>query len=204
VLFNLKLRGQPSTEIVGIRDRVFWHNTCQIFNLFSSELSDLHVIDSDMIFSSSNGLEGVTELLFRDGVDCDADHVIYKLVERDSFTTIRHSLEDGLENGVSSLEVELDNTETREAGLEVQSGEFTGLLGIEVVERFLELLHLLWGDVPALGSGSDLALEMDDPLLVGLLYLRGLKFQIVVGMLGVLVILNVGVEAFLFRSLNGG
>jgi len=180
------------------------HDVCEIVDLFLGELGDTKIINGDVVLISSNDAEGIVELLLRDGIEGNTDHVIGELIERDGVTTIRHAFEQGLENGITTFKIEFDKTQTRKRSLEIETGELASLLRIEMVEGFFELLQLFGGDVARLGCGLDLAFQKADLFQVGLDQLAVFEIQVVISVFRVLIIFNVGVDGALFGLLDGG
>jgi len=166
-------------------------------------LSYLEVSEGDVSLVASNSVERITELLRRDGIKSDGDHVVGELFERDCVTSFSHTLEDTFENDVSSLEIEFHNTKTRKTSLEVELRELSVLLRVEVVEGFLELLELFGRDVTGFSGSSDLAFDEADLLQVILLELTQLELEIIVAVVGELVILNVSSIAVFLGLLDG-
>jgi len=74
----------------------------EVFNLWSGELSNLHVIDGDVVLASGEGVEGVLQLIGGDCVGSDAGHVVDELVEGDEVVTLRDTREDGFENCITT------------------------------------------------------------------------------------------------------
>jgi len=175
----------------------------KVVDLLWRKLSNLEIVDCDVSLVAGNDVERVLELLGRDSIQSDGDHVVSELLERNSVTSLSHTLEDAFENDVSSLEVEFHNTKTRKTSLEIELGELSILLRVEVVERFLELLELFGRNVTGLSSSGDLALDEADLLGVVLLELTQLELEIIVAVVREFVILDVGIVASVLSLLDG-
>merc|ERR1712154_52078 len=136
-------RSDISLVIVATLDALLGrHGSGEVLDLLGRQLSNLHVVDSDVILATSQDVEGILQLLGGVLILGDGDHVLEELLEVNSLTTIGDLVENGLEALVTSFEIELDDTKTRKARLELKTVELVVVVLVEVLEGFLELLPM--------------------------------------------------------------
>lgn len=198
------LLSQPGLVVIGTVMGTSGHGGGEEIDLLLGHTGNLEVSGSDEVATTSDGREGLLEGIDGRGVLSDGGHVGDILIEVDDISAARNLLEDLLRLLVRTVEVEGDETETREDRLELKTREGAVIVDIEVLEGLLELLELLGRDTRrGLGSG-DLGLEGRDGLGEGTLGLLVLELEIVVGVVGVLVLINVASLASLLSLLDGG
>jgi len=190
--------------VVGVgNSRVGRKHACEILDLLRTELSDLQVVERDVLLASGYDIERLLQLVSGESVLRHRDHVIDELGESDVLAALRHLGEDVLEHLITLVvfEADIDEAKTGEQRLELELGQLARRVGVELVEALLELRQLLGRDSVA-GQGGDLVGNEGNLLVECRRELLVLKVEIVVAKVGELVLLDVGRDASLLGRLD--